>query len=95
MKLHAAAQSKVHGLVVDQLPFGRQQRLDLERCWIAIDEIIPRLMSHHDAGAQVVVIGIYVRHRVPHGDAQGIGRFLSRGGRRRLAGQNECKSNSE
>ncbi len=53
-----------------------EQRLDLERLRIAIDERIPDLMAEHDAGAKLVVVGRDIGDRVSPGDAQRVGGLL-------------------
>jgi hypothetical protein len=86
VELHAAAQVELDRLVVHQLPGRRQERLDLERVGIAIDQPVPGLMRDDDTGAELVEIRVDIGDRVAEDDAQGVGGFLRHRGRGDEAG---------
>ena len=73
VEFHARPQRELDRGRIGRLPFGREQRLELEGVGIAIDQRVPGLVLHHHAGAQAVVIGIDVRQRVAHRDPQRVG----------------------
>ncbi len=73
---------------IRQLPLGGEQRFELERIRIAVDQRVPALVVHHHAGAQIVVVGIDVGQRVAHHDPQRIGGLLRRRRHRTGAEQN-------
>ena len=87
VEFDARPQREFDGGRIRQLPLGGEQRLELERIRIAVDQRVPALMVHHHAGAQIVEVGIDVGKRVAHHDPQRIGGFLSRRGHRTGAEQ--------
>ena len=88
MELDAGPQRELDRRRIRKLPFGCEQRLDLEGVRIAVDQRVPALMVHHHAGAQIVVEGIDVGKRVAHHDPQRVGGFLRRRGHRTDGEQN-------
>ena len=92
VELDAGPQRELDRGRIRQLPLGGEQRPELERIRIAVDQRVPALVVHHHAGAQIVVVGIDIGQRVAHHDPQRVGGFLRRRGHRTGAEQ-DCRQN--
>ena len=81
VELHTLANIDFDGLVIDDVPGGRQQRLELARGRIAPDQRVPHMMGDDDAVTRGVEIHVHIRHLDIPGDVEGVV-GLSRHGRR-------------
>jgi len=80
---HALAQCQVQRALVDPGPGSGEQRLDLERVRIAIDQAVHGVLLKDQSRALRVVVGIDVGNGVPPHHPQRIRRLLGmRGGAR-------------
>ena len=86
MELHALADVEVERVVLGELPFGGERRLDLEGRGIAMHQHVPGLMGEDQAGALAVEVHVDVGHGIDELDAQRVGALLGEGRTRQRRG---------